>query len=288
MPWRDAAGRFSWLKLLVFMGLFLPALWLVARGFGGDLGARPITELLRRCGDWTVRFLLLTLAVSPARAVWDWPRVVQLRRMLGVATGCYALAHVSLYITQQNGNLPFVASEIVHHYYLVIGFTTLCMLMALLVTSTDRAQRRLKGGWKKLHRLIFPIAVLALTHYFIQSKIDVTNATFAAGVFVWLAAWRLAPRRMQARPTLFATLAVGSALATAAIEALWYGLATGVPGMRVLEANLRLSPWPRPAVWVAILFLAVAIIGTARRWRRRPRRGAPQPSALAASSTSAA
>lgn len=271
MPWKDAAGRFSWLKLLVFVGLFLPAAWLLLRGVGGDLGGRPITELLRRCGDWTVRFLLMTLAVTPARAVWDWPRVVQLRRMLGVATGCYALAHVSLYVVQQDFNVLFVASEIVKRFYLTIGFVTLCGLTTLLITSTDGWQRRLGLGWKKLQRLIFPIALLALTHYFIQSKIDITNAVFAAGVFVWLASWRLLPRRMQARPWLFAALAVGAALATAGIETLWYALATGVPALRVLEANLQLTPWPRPAVWIAIVFAAVALVGTSRRWKRRVR-----------------
>lgn len=272
MPWKDAAGRFSWLKLLVFVGLFLPAAWLVLRGVTGDLGGRPITELLRRCGDWTVRFLLLTLAVSPARAVWDWPRVVQLRRMLGVGTGCYALTHFSLYITQQNFHLLFVASEIVRRFYLTIGFAALCGITTLLVTSTDGWQRRLRGRWKKLHRLIFPIAVLALAHYFIQSKINVTDAVFAAGVFVWLGCWRLLPRRMQTRPLLFAALAVGAALATAGIEGLWYALATGVPAMRVVEANLRFLPWPRPAVWIAIVFAAVALIGTVRRWPRRAKR----------------
>jgi sulfoxide reductase heme-binding subunit YedZ len=271
VPWRDTAGRFSWLKLLVFLGLFLPAAWLALRGLGGDLGGRPVTELLRRCGDWTVRLLLLTLAVSPARAVWDWPRVVQLRRMLGVATGCYALTHFSLYIVQQNFHLLFVASEIVRRFYLTIGFTALCGLTTLLVTSTDGWQRRLRGGWKKLHRLIFPIALLALTHYFIQSKINVTDAVFAAGVFVWLGSWRLLPRRMQARPLLFLALAVGAALATAGIETLWYLLATGVPALRVLEANAQILPWPRPAVWVAIVFAAVALVGTVRRWKRRVR-----------------
>ncbi len=272
MPWTDNAGRFSWLKLLVFVGLFMPVAWLILRGLGGDLGGRPVTELLRRCGDWTVRFLLLTLAVTPARAVWDWPRVVQLRRMLGVATGCYALAHVSLYLVQQNFNVLFVASEIVKRFYLTIGFTALCGLTVLLITSTDGWQRRLRGGWRKLHRLIFPIALLALAHYFIQSKIDVTNAVFAAGAFVWLATWRLLPRRMQAQPLLFAALAACAALATAGIETLWYAAATGVPAMRVLEANLSLAPWPRPAVWIAIVFAAVALIGAGRRWPRRLRR----------------
>jgi methionine sulfoxide reductase heme-binding subunit len=94
---------------------------------------------------------------------------------------------------------------------------------------------------------------------------------FAAGVFVWLASWRLLPRRMQAQPLLFAALAVSAALATAGIEGLWYALATGVPALRVVAANLRLVPWPRPAVWIAIVFAAVALIGTLRRWPRRLR-----------------
>jgi sulfoxide reductase heme-binding subunit YedZ len=94
---------------------------------------------------------------------------------------------------------------------------------------------------------------------------------YAAGVFVWLGSWRLLPRRMQARPLLFLALAVGAALATAGIETLWYLLATGVPALRVLEANAQILPWPRPAVWVAIVFAAVALVGTVRRWKRRVR-----------------
>ena len=269
VPWRDAAGRLSWLKLLVFLALFLPALWLAARGASGDLGARPVTEALRRCGDWTVRLLLLTLAATPARAAWNWPRAAQLRRMLGVATGLYALAHLTLYAAQQNFDLLTVATEIALRFYLAIGFVALCGLTALLATSTDAAQRRLRAGWKKLHRLIFPIAVLALLHDFIQSKLDVTNAAFAAGIFVWLVAWRRLPRRLQARPWALAALALGAGLATAAIEGTWYGLATGVPASRVLAANLRLLPWPRPAIWIALLFAATALVAQLRQTRRR-------------------
>ncbi len=272
MPWNDATGRFSWFKLLVFAGLFMPVAWLVLRGVGGDLGGRPVTELLRRTGDWSVWFLLLTLAVSPGRAVWDWPQIVQLRRMLGVASGGYAIAHVMLYVIQQNFSLPFVAGEIARRLYLTIGFVAFCGMVALTITSTDGWRERMRGSWKKLQRLVFPITVLALLHYFMQAKIDITNAVFAAGLFFWLGSWRLLPRRVQARPLLFAVLALAAALATATFESLWYATETGLPALRVLAANLRFTPWPRPAVWIAILYAIVAVIGAVRRWKRRPRR----------------
>jgi sulfoxide reductase heme-binding subunit YedZ len=274
VPWRDAAGRLSWLKLLVFLALFLPALWLAARGASGDLGARPVTEALRRCGDWTVRLLLLTLAATPARAAWNWPRAAQLRRMLGVATGLYALAHLTLYAAQQNFDLLTVATEIALRFYLAIGFVALCCLTALLATSTDAAQRRLRAGWKKLHRLIFPIAVLALLHDFIQSKLDVTNAAFAAGIFVWLVAWRRLPRRLQARPWALAALALGAVSACCLWVVMACQAAIKLPASRVLAANLRLLPWPRPAIWIALLFAAAALIAQIRQTRARQTRRA--------------
>jgi sulfoxide reductase heme-binding subunit YedZ len=267
--WRDHAGRFSLLKAVTLLLVLLPGLNLALAWSTHSLGGRPITEVLHGLGDWTVRFLLMTLAVTPLRVVVDWQRVVLLRRMLGVTTACYACAHLLLYCLDQNWRLGTVASEIVLRFYLTIGFTALCGLIALGVTSTDGWQRRLGRRWKKLHRLVFPIGVLALTHYFIQSKADVTNAVFASGVFSWLMLWRLTPRRFQGRAWLPAILAVLAALATAGIEALWYGLATGANARRVLLANFDISFGPRPAVEILIVGLILAVIAVPRRWRRR-------------------
>jgi sulfoxide reductase heme-binding subunit YedZ len=270
--WEDHASRFSWLKAATLLVLLWPGAILLAQFFAGALGGRPITELIHGVGDWTVRFLLATLAVTPLRAVWDWPRVLLLRRMLGVGTACYALAHFTLYCIDSKWRLGFVASEIALRFYLTIGFVALLGLVALAVTSTDGWQKSLGRRWKALHRLVFPIAALALFHYFLQSKADVTNAVFATGVFAWLAFWRLAPRRWQGRLALPLALAVLAPLATALVETAWYGLATGVQAARVLAANLDfdLALGLRPSGNVLVLALAVLAVAAVRRlWKRR-------------------
>ena len=269
-PWHDHSARFSPLKAATLFGAFAPAAWLFIRWLGGDLGGRPVTEAIHVMGDWAVRFLLITLAVTPARAVFDWSRVVLLRRMLGVTCACYAAGHLLLYFVDQKWVLWTVASEIVLRFYLTIGFVALSGLMVLAVTSTDGWQKRLRQRWKKLHRIVFAIAVLALFHYFLQSKVDVTSAVLLAGFFVWLALWRLAPKRWQSRVLWLAGLAPAAAVLTAAIEASWYALATRVNAVGVLWGNLDVAYGLRPAMQVLVLGLVVfAVAGLRRAFRRR-------------------
>ena len=285
LPWRDPAGRFSWLKLGVLLVLLGPAADLLLRLLTHDLGPRPLNQATHVTGDWTVRFLLASLAVTPLSAVLNWPRLVILRRMLGVGSACYTGFHVLLYCADQKWNLLVVASEIVLRIYLTIGFVAFAGLMVLAVTSTDGWQKRLRQRWKRLHRLVFPIAVLALLHYFLQSKADVTAAVFAAGVFVWLMLWRLAPRRFQARLWLMAALALAAPAATAGIEGLWYALATGVRAARVLAANLDPSAM-RPSLEVLLCAATVLLLAIVQRLRDRrgsSKSRSPSPSRLSPS-----
>jgi sulfoxide reductase heme-binding subunit YedZ len=276
--WRDYGGRFSPLKAATLLLVLLPAADLALGWAQHALGGRPITEVLHGLGDWTVRFLLLSLAVTPARVVLDWPGVVKLRRLLGVTTACYAGAHLLLYCIDQKWHLGTVASEIVLRFYLTIGFATLLMLLVLAATSTDGWQKRLGQRWKKLHRLVFVLLPLALFHYFLQSKSDVTAAVFFTGLACWLMLWRLAPKRWRGRVWLLPVLALLAGLATAGIEAAWYGLATGVQAGRVLAANLDLTFGPRPAVEVALDGLVLFVVAALRRgwvrWRGPKRRPA--------------
>jgi sulfoxide reductase heme-binding subunit YedZ len=251
--------------------VILPGALLTLQWNMNALGGRPVTEMIHGIGDWTVRFLLLTLAVTPARVVLNWSRVVILRRLLGVTTACYAVCHFTLYCIDQKWHMLTVASEIVVRFYLTIGFVTLLGLLALAITSTDGWQKRLRARWKKLHRLIFPLALLALFHYALQSKADVSAAIFAFGVFAWLGFWRLAPRRTQGKLWLLPLLSVLAALVTAGVEAAWYALKTGAHAERVLLANLDISYGPRPAVAVLILGLAVFLLAALRRVRLRRR-----------------
>src|SRR5208282_3264457 len=121
-----------------------------------------------------------------ARAAFDWPKLLLVRRMVGVAALAYGLTHFCLYVVDQNFRLPSVVSEIVLRFYLTSGFVTLVGLSVLGATSTDAAVRRLGRRWKWLHRTLYPIAALALLHYFIQSKANVSEAVMFAGFYVWL------------------------------------------------------------------------------------------------------
>ncbi len=264
LPWRDPAGRFSWLKLGALLALLAPAVAFTFSYLTHDLGPRPLTQLIHASGDWAVRFLLASLAVTPLRALLDWPRVVILRRLIGVTAALYALAHLLLYTIDQKWNLLTVASEIALRFYLTIGFITLLGLAALAITSTDVWQKHLRQRWKKLHRLVFPITTLALLHYVLQSKADVSAAMFAVGLFAWLALWRLAPKRLQSRIPLALALAILAPLATALIEGLWYATATGVRASRVLAANLDPSAM-RPSMQVLLCAAAVWALMILRR-----------------------
>lgn len=266
---RDPAGRFSRLKTAVLLFALLPAAVLLLRWRLHDLGARPITEAIHVTGLWTVRFLLLALAVTPARAVLDWGRVVMLRRMLGVTAACYAGAHLTLYALDQQWKLGHVASEIALRFYLTIGFVALLGLLALAVTSTDGWQRRLGARWKRLHRLAYPIGGLALLHYAIQSKADISGTVFLFGLFAWLMFWRLLRRRWQQKLWPILPLVLGAGVLASVAEAAWYAVRNHVDPRLVWEINFDLAYGPRPAVWVLIVGLALFAVAALRRLRKR-------------------
>jgi methionine sulfoxide reductase heme-binding subunit len=276
LPWLDRAGRLSWLKLAVFAACVVPALYLAAAYRLDALGAKPITALIHATGEWAVRFLLLSLAISPLRRLADWPKVIVVRRMLGVTVMAYAVAHLTLYAVDQNLILTKVVSEIALRLYLTIGFVALIGLIALGLTSTDAAIRNLGPNWNRLHRLVYTIAVLGLAHYFLQSKIDVSDPVFWTGLFLLLMGWRVMRRfSLPERPWSLLLLAILAALATAGLEAAWYGLASGVPASLVLAANLDVSGPIRPAWWVLAVGLSLPLVALVRGPKQRPAGQAP-------------
>ena len=266
-----------WLRLVTLIGLCLPALDLAWRWYSDDLGARPVTEATHITGDWTVVFLLCSLALTPARSVFNWMPLIQIRRRIGVAAALYAGAHFLIYVYDQKWDLIVVALEIAKRFYLTIGFTALLMLAALAITSTDGWQKRLRANWKRLHWLIYPAAVLAILHFFIQSKNNVGEATVAAGLFAWLMVWRWMPAKLRTRYLGLALLAVAATLGAVIFEVAWYGLVKNIDPMRILAANIDPDLAPRPALkvllagLVAILLVAVwRNAGSVKRlWTKR-------------------
>src|SRR3974390_817795 len=160
MPFlRERSGRWSPVKIVAFAATLFPALWVAYEAATDDLGARPITEAIHQIGEWTLRLLLITLAITPAQRILNYPRLILARRTLGVACAVYACLHISLYVLDQHFDLIKVASEIVLRIYLLIGAVALTGLIALAATSTDAAVNTLgPERWRLLHRLIYAIA----------------------------------------------------------------------------------------------------------------------------------
>ena len=154
-PLTDRQGRFSPLKAATLALALLPAAVIAYWFFTRQLGPLPVKTALHLVGDWTIRLLVITLALTPLQRVLNYPKIALIRRMLGVTTFAYGLTHFLLYIVQSKFDLVFVATEIVLRIYLTIGFVALIGLSLLAATSFDSAIRKLGKKWKMIHRLVY-------------------------------------------------------------------------------------------------------------------------------------
>jgi sulfoxide reductase heme-binding subunit YedZ len=274
MPFlREKSGRWSPEKIVAFAGACVPALWLAWRAWSGDLSAaRPINDAIHSTGNYAIWLVVISLAVTPARRLFMAPKLINLRRTLGVAAFCYAVLHLVLYMLQEKFDLAKVASEIVFRVYLTIGFVALTGLIALAATSTDGMIRRLGGErWNRLHKLVYPIALLGIIHFLMQTKLDISESVMVGGFLIWLLGYRLMHRFIgTVTPALQVVLALVASALTAASEAAWYGATTGVMWWRVFSANLDWDMAFRPAHWVLIVTLGVTL--AAFLWSLRPQR----------------
>jgi methionine sulfoxide reductase heme-binding subunit len=275
IPWTDRSGRFSPLRAIVLAAVLAPAIWLAIRGSLGMLGPRAVTAAIHDSGAWAVRFLLLSLLISPLRVIARWPQAIGVRRMLGLAGFAYVLLHAMLYVVDQRYDLVKVASEIALRTYLTIGFAALLGLAALASTSTDAMVRRLGAEkWGRLHSLTYALAVLALVHFFLQRKLEITEPVIMSGLFFWLMGWRWLNRR-QLGDSLSALLglAVAAAGGAMALEAAYFAVRNGFPFLRIVAANLDIEFVVRPGWWVLLAGLVVAASTPVfARFRQRPMR----------------
>lgn len=270
-PWLDRRGRLSPLKLIVLGGLFLPGLVLAAQWAAGDLMPRPLNAIIHETGLWAIRFLLLSLALTPLRQEFGWSGLVLIRRMVGVAAFAYVAVHFAFYIADQAFDLSLVAGEIVKRFYLALGFIALLGLAALAATSTDAMVRRLGAArWRALHRLTYGIAILGIIHFFMQSKADPGEATVAAGLYLWAMF-----RRWKKAPSWWAGGAgvVVAGLGAALAEAGFLLALRGVDPLAILAANLDIEFGPRPALIAAGIVLVIEGAAALRR-HVTPGRGA--------------
>jgi len=169
-----ARTRDKWLQPLGFVAALLPALWIGVDALRGHLGANPIAAVLNRLGYWTLVLLLASLACTPARIVLrsGWP--MKFRRMWGLFAFFYGLAHFLFYIgVDQFFDVQTIYQDVVRRKFMTVGFAALCLLVPLALTSTKNSIRRLGGRrWTRLHRLVYPAAVLAVIHFVWRVKAD--------------------------------------------------------------------------------------------------------------------
>ncbi len=266
--WRDKRGRLSALRMATLALLLFPLAKALFDYEAIIHGARPLTELIHRAGFWALIFLGVTLAVTPFRSVARYGNLIDVRRMLGVGTFCYIAAHLGLYIADQMFDLGRVFHEITHRWYLIIGATAWLGLAVLAITSTDGMTRRLGGlRWRRLHQLVYVIALLSLIHYFQQTKADVTVPVFAAGLFGWLIAYRVLAwwqdtTQLSTLDLLLLTIVV-SAL-TFFGEAIGIGIAFNVSPMTVLGVAFNIEAGIRPGWQVLGAGLVVVAVDFVR------------------------
>ena len=201
-------GHLLLLKILLFAGLITPAVGMVLAAFGKgwvDLGADPVEKLLHECGEIGLQLLLITLAVTPARKLLKLPALVRFRRMLGLFSFTYLILHFTVYAwLDQKLSLARILEDIVERPYITIGFAALVMLVPLAVTSTNAMMRRLKRKWATLHKLIYPISILGVWHFWWQVKQDIREPLIYAGILALLLGfrvvdWQIRKRRAAAR-----------------------------------------------------------------------------------------
>jgi methionine sulfoxide reductase heme-binding subunit len=209
------------LKPLVFMAALGPLAWLVWAVMTGNLSPNPLSDITLHTGIWTLRFLCITLAITPLRRLTGWHPVIRFRRMLGLFTFFYGTLHFLIYvIADRFAGLDFpdgivawstvvnlgrsVGEDIYKRPFITIGFTALMLMLPLAITSTAGWIRRLGGRrWQTLHRLIYAAAVAAVIHYWWLVKADVTeprNYALIVAVLLGFRVWQAvgAPRRSSA------------------------------------------------------------------------------------------
>ena len=178
-------------KVGVFLVCLVPLGMLVWQVLTQDLGTNPVEALLHRTGDWTLRFVLIVLAVTPLRRLTSWNELQQFRRMLGLFAFFYACLHFSVYAFLDLGlDWSFLARDIAKRPYITVGFTAWVLLVPLALTSTRGMMRRLGRRWKQLHRLVYVIAVLGVVHFYWLVKADVREPLIYAAILALLLSLR--------------------------------------------------------------------------------------------------
>lgn len=189
-PTVDGSWRPASVWALYFVGL-APAAAAFYLGATGNLGADPVKTFERFLGLWAIRFLLLTLAVTPVRDLFGW-NLLRYRRALGLLTFYYVLMHFAVYaILDQALILPAIGADVARRPFIMLGMAGLIMLLPLALTSNNLSIRRLGGKWRLLHRLVYLIAVCGTLHYALATKVLSGEQYVYIGLIVLLLGYRI-------------------------------------------------------------------------------------------------
>lgn len=185
-----------WLRVLLWVLVLVPVVWMAARGVLGHLGANPIERLEDESGQWTLRFLAMSLAITPLISLTRWGWLIAQRRFLGLAAFWYAAMHLSVYIgLDQFFDVDDIVKDVLKHLYITVGMFAFLLLLPLAITSTKGWIRRLGGKrWNLLHRAVYVAAVAGCVHFLWSVKKDITEPLIYGAVFAILLSMRVVQR----------------------------------------------------------------------------------------------
>jgi sulfoxide reductase heme-binding subunit YedZ len=194
--------RFIW-KPIIFLVCLLPALLVVgdALEITGRLGANPVEAILDRFGNWGLRFIMITLAVTPLRRMTGWNWLSRFRRMLGLFTFFYAAMHFTTwFVLDREMRLSDILEDLTERPFITLGFTGLVLLTALAATSFTAIRRRMGKRWQVLHNMAYVIGILGVWHYWWQVKKDITEPLIYAGILALLLGARVMKHWRNKKP----------------------------------------------------------------------------------------
>jgi sulfoxide reductase heme-binding subunit YedZ len=187
------AWKLPVLKTVVFAACLIPLVVLAGQALTNNLGANPIDEITDHTGIWTLRLLLITLAVTPIRRLTGWNRLIRLRRMLGLVAFFYGSLHFLTYIwLDQFFVVEDIIADVRDRPFITVGFTSFVLLIPLAATSTSGMIKRLGGKWwQRLHRLVYAIAMGGVVHYLWLVKADTRQPLLYGAILAALLGFRL-------------------------------------------------------------------------------------------------
>ncbi len=188
-------------KSAVFAAALSPLVMLGWAVAFGPLGADPYPPAIQETGSWSLRLLLLGLALAPLGRITGWGSMVRFRRMIGLFAAFYALLHVAIWAKDYGFDWGFLAGELMARRYLAVGALGVLLLVPLAATSTDGAHRRLgTRAWRRLHTLVYPAAILAYVHFVMAGRVTGPETLLDGAILAALLLWRIAARRRRAPP----------------------------------------------------------------------------------------